>query len=388
MNHGTAPERVGFGLRLVAVVLDIVFGSVLVVGVVVAASLLGASFGAGGAQAEPGPLAMVLGAMAGMIFAVLVVLPIVSGAYFLLEAVTGWTLGKLALGLAVGNPDGTKAPWDVRLDRAAVKNLGVIVMAVGGLAGLGVLGPAGGLIALVLFIGCFLALGARRQALHDRIARTAIFRRRLLAPAPPAAATRYAGVVIMLVAAVTIAAAPYVVSSPAGPQVAGVAQVPAQPAFALTVAPSSVEDALARGTSAYDARRYDEAIALYDVAARLDPTNEWTWYHRARAYYRAGKAANAVADLRHALTLNAASPDVWEWLGHAQYAQGDNAAGLAAFTKVLELAPDHATAHFFRGTGYYFLGDKDRCRRDYEEACRRGFEEGCTRVEMLKRGAA
>jgi tetratricopeptide (TPR) repeat protein len=176
------------------------------------------------------------------------------------------------------------------------------------------------------------------------------------------------------------------VSSPAGPQVTQVAQVPPQPAFALAGTPSSVEDALARGTSAYAERRYDEAIALYDVATRLDPTNEWTWYHRGRAYYRAGKAANAVADLRHALRLNGTSPDVWEWLGHSHYGQGDNAAGVVAFTKVLEFAPEHATAHFYRGTGRFILGDKARSRDDYSEACRRGFQEGCARVEYINRG--
>jgi len=51
--------------------------------------------------------------------------------------------------------------------------------AVPGLHVLGLLAPAAG---IIVFIGCFLVLGDKRQALHDVAAKTAVFRKTDLVP--------------------------------------------------------------------------------------------------------------------------------------------------------------------------------------------------------------
>jgi uncharacterized RDD family membrane protein YckC len=97
--------------------------------------------------------------------------------YSLIEAFTGASPGKMALGLKVGREDGRKAPPAVYAVRWAVKFSGSILGLVGAIPGLyiaGLLAPAAG---LVVFAGCFFALGDKRQALHDMAARTAVFRR-------------------------------------------------------------------------------------------------------------------------------------------------------------------------------------------------------------------
>ncbi len=46
----------------------------------------------------------------------------------------------------------------------------------------------GGLLGVVAFFGCFLALGEKKQALHDLIAGTAVYPKAALEPAPQPAA--------------------------------------------------------------------------------------------------------------------------------------------------------------------------------------------------------
>jgi uncharacterized RDD family membrane protein YckC len=50
------------------------------------------------------------------------------------------------------------------------------------LPGLHLLGALASLATVIIFVGCFLALGDKRQALHDLAARTAVFRRADLVP--------------------------------------------------------------------------------------------------------------------------------------------------------------------------------------------------------------
>ena len=172
------PLRIGFGRRFVALLVDAVL--VLIVTVVLApviGGLLGVAVGVGAGAAGADPVAIAAGGALGAIVAFLIAVPFVSVAYFVVEGVAGWTPGKLALGLQIASADGTAAPVEALLGRFAVKHAQTILASVGGIAGVELLETIGGLAGLVVFIGCFLALGEARQALHDKAAGTAVFAR-------------------------------------------------------------------------------------------------------------------------------------------------------------------------------------------------------------------
>lgn len=169
-------KRVGFGLRLAASLIDLVI--VGVVGLTAGAAIgglvgggIGSVLGGGANDAAAGGAALgaVLGAFAA--FGAFVFL------YSLIEAFTGASPGKMILGLRAGTDLGRAGSTALYVKRWAIKYSGTLLGLLGAMPGLHVLGlfapPAG----IIIFIGCFLVLGDKRQALHDLGAATAVFRK-------------------------------------------------------------------------------------------------------------------------------------------------------------------------------------------------------------------
>jgi uncharacterized RDD family membrane protein YckC len=182
-------QRIGFGPRLGALLIDCVLVGVLVA---VLGGTIGGMFGAaaGGAGAamstgtgSDAQTAAAMGGMLGALAGMLIAAAVLTLAYFLIEGFTGYTLGKLMLGIRIGNADGTQAPVSRLLLRWAVKNNSFLLRVLAVATGVRLLATLGSLGGLVYFIGCFLALGASKQALHDRICDTAVWPKKMIKPA-------------------------------------------------------------------------------------------------------------------------------------------------------------------------------------------------------------
>lgn len=101
--------------------------------------------------------------------------------YNLVEGFTGYTLGKLMLGIQIGNQDGTPAEQNTLMVRFALKNISFIIGLIGAAAMISTINTVGTVLGIIVFIGCFFALGDKKLALHDMIAKTAVFRKSELA---------------------------------------------------------------------------------------------------------------------------------------------------------------------------------------------------------------
>ena len=174
-------QRIGFGPRLGALLIDCILVGVLVA---VLGGTIGGMFGAaaGGAGAalssgggSDAQAAAAMGGMFGAIAGMIIAAAVLGLAYFLIEGFTGYTLGKLLLGMRIANADGTQAQVSKLLARWAVKNNNSIFSILAVATGVHAFRPLGSLGGLVIFVGCFLALGASKQALHDRICDTAVW---------------------------------------------------------------------------------------------------------------------------------------------------------------------------------------------------------------------
>ena len=108
------------------------------------------------------------------------------GGYFfgalqgLIEAITGASLGKMVLGMRIGNEDGTRAtkwtigkrtlfkhaPLPFLLISLIFRDTSALLMATS--------------FSLILTLGCLPAVDSSRQALHDKLYRTALFRTKSL----------------------------------------------------------------------------------------------------------------------------------------------------------------------------------------------------------------
>jgi uncharacterized RDD family membrane protein YckC len=177
-------KRVGFGARLAASLIDLLIVAVVGFGVGAAiGAMLGLWTGGtlgelGDATAPSGWAGAAVGGLPGAMAAFLVVVL----SYSLIEGLTGASPGKRMLGLKVGTADGRAGSAAVYMKRWAVKYSAHVLRLLGSLPGLHLLGllatPAG----VAILLGCFLALGDKRQALHDIGAATAVFRKADLAP--------------------------------------------------------------------------------------------------------------------------------------------------------------------------------------------------------------
>ena len=100
--------------------------------------------------------------------------------YWSIEAFTGTSPGKRILKLRIGREDGAIAEPSVIAMRTAIKSSDKIlkliaVIPVADIIARGVT-SASSLVGFVIVIGCCIALSAKKQALHDMITRTAVFR--------------------------------------------------------------------------------------------------------------------------------------------------------------------------------------------------------------------
>lgn len=177
-------NRIGFGPRLGAYVIDIVFVWIL-------ASVFSAmvpSILADAAQKQvdetlssnPMVASVYTGEMLKMLISVIRVALFVNLArliYFSTEIFLGASVGKMLLGLKIVSADGGDVSTGVLLGRYLLKHIGKVCTVLAMLCIPVVFNAFGSLFGFVIFIGCFFAAGDRHQALHDMICKTVVVKK-------------------------------------------------------------------------------------------------------------------------------------------------------------------------------------------------------------------
>ena len=152
-------NRIGFARRLSAYLIDCVLAALLAV---LGGRALGAWLGA---------------AVSGGVSAEFVAAFGIVACYNLIEAFTGWTVGKRLLVIEIRDREGARGSAGQLAGRWVVKNCGSLGILIAGFSGINVIQTLSALAAAIVLLGCGLVLTPSRQALHDRIARTAVFTR-------------------------------------------------------------------------------------------------------------------------------------------------------------------------------------------------------------------
>ncbi len=105
--------------------------------------------------------------------------------------------------------------------------------------------------------------------------------------------------------------------------------------------------------------RYEDAVAQFESAVIVEPTNDDAYRGLADAYERLGKLADAEKTYRRAIELR---PHYWagySWLGTFYYHQARYAEAASMFSEVVALAPDSIRGYYDLGTVYYSQGRYD-----------------------------
>lgn len=156
-------KRVGFGPRLLALILDMVIIFVLV-------GIIGAITGTG-REFEPQNFSFSDASKFMNPLQVIIVL-----LYTSMEFLLGATPGKMILKMKIKGVSGKNAPLSILLIRWLIKQSGNILSFLFVLLHIQVLWALQSLAGLIIFIGCFFVLGKNKQALHDILAKTAVYK--------------------------------------------------------------------------------------------------------------------------------------------------------------------------------------------------------------------
>ncbi|MBZ0315794.1 MAG: tetratricopeptide repeat protein [Anaerolineae bacterium] len=113
---------------------------------------------------------------------------------------------------------------------------------------------------------------------------------------------------------------------------------------------------------------YTAALADYDEALALEPTNAFTYYSRALTATIAGKYEAALADVNHAIELNNTDTTFYDLRGQILNYTGEYEAALADYGHALELDPTQAKLYSGRGSVYSSLEDYEAALADYNHA--------------------
>ncbi|MBL7999703.1 MAG: RDD family protein [Candidatus Kapabacteria bacterium] len=95
--------------------------------------------------------------------------------YSFLELFTGASPAKMMLGIVVAHADARKGNIGVWAIRWAIKEISSICNFIGTMFIISSLETLGGILGFAFVIGCFFALSSKKQALHDIIAKTAVY---------------------------------------------------------------------------------------------------------------------------------------------------------------------------------------------------------------------
>ncbi len=167
-------EREGFSIRFWAYVID---GLLLTFLDAVAAGALTYSVLRGmGASLSDVTLMTVLVAHK---FKLSLAMAVVYAIYLAPEILIAASPGKLVMGLRIRHEDGQPASFFQLLIRWAIKVLPYVCAALGPLLSIEILTFIGSIGCIILWVGCFLVLGASCQAFHDGFTFTAVFKKSL-----------------------------------------------------------------------------------------------------------------------------------------------------------------------------------------------------------------
>lgn len=129
-------------------------------------------------------------------------------------------------------------------------------------------------------------------------------------------------------------------------------------------------DAYQLGEKFLNAQEYDKALAAFDDAQRLNPSNYAAYVGEGFCYFRKADYGKALAAMEFAIRAAPQMAALYAHRGHIYLRTGQNRQALDDFTKVLEAQPDDVGARVVRAQIYGLLDNQTAAIADYDLAIR------------------
>jgi len=117
------------------------------------------------------------------------------------------------------------------------------------------------------------------------------------------------------------------------------------------------------GTLATGYRLYPEAIANFNEAIALDPSDSWSYAYMARALALAGQPTEAIQYIRTAMRVDPHYPPIFlSFLGLAQFDLEQFEQAAVSLEKATSLNPEDSAGLLLLGATYGYLGRKQEAK--------------------------
>lgn len=145
------------------------------------------------------------------------------------------------------------------------------------------------------------------------------------------------------------------------------------PTPAATLAPTksstdSVTDLIAQGDAFSASQDYEEAIAAYDDALKLEPDNVDALTKRGEAYYQSGDSEGALIDFARALEIDPNQAAIYQRRAALYEEQGNTQAAIDDLTAALAVTPEDSDLLVLRGKAYIQYGNVELAQADLNQA--------------------
>jgi len=113
--------------------------------------------------------------------------------------------------------------------------------------------------------------------------------------------------------------------------------------------------------------QYSEAVAAYDKAVFIRPTNAYAWNNRGVALDNLGQYSEAISSYDKAVTLQPGYADAWYNRGVALRKLGRYADAVASYDKAIASSPGYVDAWLNRGVALDYLGRYEDAIESYDK---------------------
>ncbi len=134
------------------------------------------------------------------------------------------------------------------------------------------------------------------------------------------------------------------------------------------ISTSPADEYVQRGLDYLNDGKYEQAIALFDLAIELDPNNAEAYFKRGCANYYLTKNTTAIYDFTKAIELNPYNADAYAYRGQAYFYLNDYNTAIYDLTQAIELDPYNGYSYYYRGNSYYWTGENSKAVNDLLKA--------------------
>ncbi len=127
------------------------------------------------------------------------------------------------------------------------------------------------------------------------------------------------------------------------------------------------------GIALRDLKRYEEAIAAYDQAIRLDPNYATAYINKGNALNNLKRSEEAIAAYDQAIRLNPNYATAYNDKGNALYDLKRSEEAIAAYDQAIRLDPNYANAYNNKGAALERLGRKAEAQQARQKARELGY---------------